>query len=707
MATLIGCRSSATIGTWPSAPVILVSIDTLRADHLSCYGYAAGSTPNLAALARESIVFETAYTHCPLTLPSHASLFTGLLPARTGVRDNLGFRLQGSSRTLAERFKAAGWHTGGAVSAILLRRETGLGRGFDFYEDKVVVEGGEDSLGSMQRDGAATEEALARWVASQPGPRTFAFLHLYEPHSPYAPPERYRHLALPYDGDVAYADELVGRLLDALRRAGLYDKAIIVVVSDHGEGLKDHGEQEHGLFLYRETLQVPLIVRLPGALRGGSRVAGPVGLIDVAPTLLDLADLAIEGMDGRTLRAALASGRAESKPVYSETLYPFYHFGWSDLYAATDERFSYIRAPRPELYDLVADPRQAKNLAATQVSAAGATSAWLEARVAQAVPTEPEDVREDVRQQLRALGYVGGGGAPPPRAGSRPDPKDKIEAYERLMRALTLHRQSKYAEAVAELQALVPAEPGMFDAWELLGLALLRLGRTPEGISALEKAIALDPMRAEPHLSLAQVYALEHKSDLAIKHAEIATQREPGKAFEVLARLLLDLGLVDRAAEAARKSLADDPSRAMSLFVLGGVSQRAGRCEEALRYFREAEEANRLQRGTVLLTLHASMGDCLARLGHSAQAEAEFLAEIKAAPWSPAGRVGLAMLYRSEGRDAQARETLAALVAAQPKADPEIYWTVVKTFSVLGDSAAARDWSLKARGHFPGDARFR
>ena len=287
----------------------------------------------------------------------------------------------------------------------------------------------------MQRDGSATVEALARWVGSQPDTRTFAFLHLYEPHTPYAPPERYRHLALPYDGDVAYADELVGRFLDALRRAGLYDKAIIVVVSDHGEGLGDHGEQEHGLFLYREALQVPLIVRLPGGLQGGRRVTGPVGLVDVAPTILDLAGLATEGMDGRTLRAALASGRAERGPVYSETLYPLYHFGWSDLYAATDERYSYIRAPRPELYDLVADPRQKQDLAAARASAVAAMTAWLEPRVTEAVPTKPEDVREDVRQQLRALGYVGGGEVAPSPGGSRPDPKDKIDAYERLMKA--------------------------------------------------------------------------------------------------------------------------------------------------------------------------------------------------------------------------------------------------------------------------------
>src|SRR5262245_56496231 len=350
-----GCRDRA-VRTWPDAPVVLVSIDTLRADHLSAYGYSRGRTPTIDALARESVVFEAAYSHCPLTLPSHASLFTGRLPPHTGVRDNMGFRVKEDQKTLAERFKAAGWRTGGAVSAAVLSGTTGIGRGFDLYEDALTTGAGEEALGEMQRDGAVAVEALSRFLAEAPQTKAFAFLHLYEPHAPYAPPERYRSLGTAYDGEIAYADELVGRLVAALRGAGIYDRAVLVLLSDHGEGLMDHGEQEHGIFLYREALHVPLIVRLPGGVRGGTRVRSPVGLVDVAPTLLDLTGLPSDGMDGGSLWAALVEGRAPSRPQYAETLYPLYHLGWSDLRAATDERYSYIRAPRPELFDLSQDP---------------------------------------------------------------------------------------------------------------------------------------------------------------------------------------------------------------------------------------------------------------------------------------------------------------------------------------------------------------
>jgi arylsulfatase A-like enzyme/tetratricopeptide (TPR) repeat protein len=704
---LTGCGRAMRIGTWPEAPIVLVSIDTLRSDHLSSYGFQGGSTSRLAALAREGIVFETAYSHCPLTLPSHASLFTGLLPPGTGVRDNLGFRLPDAKRTLAERLKSAGWSTGGAISALLLRRETGLARGFDFYDEAIAVGGAEEALGSMQRDGSETLGALLGWIEAHKGARLFAFLHLYEPHSPYDPPERYRNLASLYDGEVAYADELVGRLLDGLRQAGLYDRAIVAVVSDHGEGLLDHGEQEHGLLLYREALQVPFIMKLPAGVGAGRRVRGPVGLVDVAPTLLDLVGLPSDELDGRSLRAAITTGQADSHAVYAETLYPLYHFGWSDLRAATDGHYSYIQGPRPELFDLISDPAEKRDLVHASTSTATAMARWLEAQMASDSPAQPDVVSEDVRQKLRALGYVGGSAPAPAHGVARSDPKDKIAVYEDLMQSLALHREGKDAEAVPKLQALLSAEPAMFDAWEVLGLSLLHLDRATDAIVALERAVVLDPLRAEPHLSLAQAYASEHQLERAIGHAEIAAEREPGKAYEILARLLLEAGRIPQAAEAARKSVAADPARAMSLFVLGSTAQRGGRYEEAIGYFRKAEEANRLERGQVLLNLHASLADCLARIGREAEAEAEFQAEIKAAPWEASGRIGLAMLYRSQGKDEQAREVLSGLVAAQPKPDPDAYFAVVRTFSVLGDTSAARDWAVKAHRQFPGDPRFR
>jgi tetratricopeptide (TPR) repeat protein len=316
-------------------------------------------------------------------------------------------------------------------------------------------------------------------------------------------------------------------------------------------------------------------------------------------------------------------------------------------------------------------------------------------------------VPREVREKLQALGYVGGGSAAAEPAGARPDPKDRIATYEDFKHGLALRLGGHPAEAVAQLRSVVQANPQMADAWEMLGIILIDMNLKREGIDAFEHTIALDPTRPAPHLSLAKLYVLDRRPDLAVPHAEIAASRDPGKAFEVLAEVMLDSGQLDRAAEYARRSLDADPRRVMSYFVLGVIAQRAGRYGDALTEFRRAERANDLEKGSLVLDLHANMGDCLARLGMEAEAEREFLAEVKAIPWSRQGRVGLAMLYRSQGRDAEARTTLAGFVTAQPRPSAETYWTVVHTFSVLGDSAAARDWAARARAKFPGDARFR
>ncbi len=700
------CRGSGgSASVFRDAPVVVISIDTLRADHLPLYGYGAGSAPNLDRLGREGIVFDDLYSHCPLTLPAHASMLTGLLPPHHGVRDNIGFRLAPEHATLATRFRAAGLHTGAAVSAYVLRATTGIAQGFDFYDDAIETEGGTESIGNLQRDGAIAVEALTRWIGAQKGARFFAFLHLYEPHSPYTPPPRHQGHALPYDGEVAYADELVGRLVGALEASGLYDRAIIAVTSDHGEGLGDHGEAEHGIFLYREAVHIPLVLRLPRGLGGGTRVAGTVGQADLAATLLDLAGLKAGGLDGVSLRGAL-SGAGSGHPVYSETFYPRYHFGWSELFAATDGRYRYVRAPRPELFDLSSDKTERLSVAAERASVAAAMNLWLEQRGAGATASTPEEVPSDVREKLQALGYVGSAGTHP-SSGRLPDPKDHIEAYEDLKRGLSLRLAGRRGEAVEQLRKVVRLNPDMRDAWEMLGVTLTELDRKKDAIEALDRVVALDPTSAEPHLALARIFALDGRRELALQHAELAARREPGKGHEVRAQILLDLNRLEEAAEFARRSLEADPRRAMSHFVLGVVAQRGGRWEDALSAFGKAQEANRLQKGSIVLTLHARAADCLARLGRAADAEREFLAEIKDVPWSREGRVGLAMLYRSQGRDGEAREILEGLVGAGPRPDPETYWTVVKTFSLLGDGAAAREWTARGRSKFPRDPRFR
>lgn len=297
--------------------VVLVSIDTLRADHLPAWGYAGVLTPAIDALGRDGVTFLDAWAHVPLTLPSHVTLFTGLLPNVHGVRDNLGYAMPPAAASLPALLKARGYATGAAVSSYVLRRETGLDRGFDAYDDKLPPGGGAQSVATVQRAGADTTAAALDWLRAQAARPFFLFLHLYDPHEPYTPPEPYRsRFRLAYDGEIAASDAAVGGLVAELKRLGVYERALVVLTSDHGEGLGDHGEDGHGILLYREALHVPLIVKLPQGRRAGERVEARVGLADVLPTLASLLELPTPAdLPGRPL----LSGAPAPRPLYAET----------------------------------------------------------------------------------------------------------------------------------------------------------------------------------------------------------------------------------------------------------------------------------------------------------------------------------------------------------------------------------------------------
>jgi choline-sulfatase len=689
--------------TFPQASVLLVSVDTLRADHLPAYGYAKGATPHLDALAREGVVFEDVLSHCPLTLPAHASLFTGLLPPRHGVRDNAGFTLAAGQRPLAVRFREKGLATGGAVSSYVLRRATGVAEGFDLFDDAVTQKGGA-SLGEQQRDGALAVEAVASWVEGLGGRRFFAFVHLYEPHAPYTPPAAYRGLPSAYDGEIAYADELVGRLLDRLKSAGRLEDTVVAVTSDHGEGLGDHGEKEHGFFVYREALHVPLLLRLPGRRRAGTRVKGVVAQVDVPATLLDLAGLDASGLDGVSQRAALQSGRAAARSVYAESLFPLYHFGWSALYAASDDRLLFIDAPRPELYDVRADPGQKANLAAERGPTVAAMRAFVDAHAQGRGAPAPAPVAADVRERLEALGYVGSAPAAPPPSGTRADPKDMIASYEAYRDATGLAQRGHHAEAVPALQRVLAASPGMRDAREALGISLFRLGRAAEAVAALEAVVKEDPQRASAHLLLARIHGLAGRRAAAEKHAAAAAAGDPGRAFEALAETLFGAGRTPDAVAFARRAVAADPDRVAAHYVLGLAAQRQGNCTDALLSFERAAAARARQPGLIVPGLDVRRGDCLARLGRDQEAEQAFRAELAAEPRSAEGRIGLAILYRAQGREQEARAALEGLI--EPGSGAGDYWTVVRTLAGLGDLPAARQWAAQARARFPDDPRF-
>src|SRR4051812_30588654 len=482
-------------------PVILISIDTLRADHLPIYGYTKVRTPNIDALASQSVVFDRAYSHAPQTLPAHTSILSGALPFEHGVRDNIGFTVKQGQWLLQRALHDRGWPTGGFVSAYVLRAATGINQGFDTYDSELPASSGELSIGQVQRAGEQTLAAADTWLTQrEPGKPFFLFLHIYEPHKPYAPPARFSSYE-PYDGEIAYADEIAGRFLDRLRTLDLFDRSTIILLSDHGEGLGDHGEQEHGLFLYQETTRVPLMIK-PAGWRGGSkRVPTPVQHIDVAPTLLELAgEQKPAALKGRSLVPLIeGTGTLDDIGIYAEALYSRYHFGWSELYSLTDTRYRLIRAPRDELFDLERDPKESTSLAGERPQVRQAMRSALETLIKNAPIDAPAAVSEQDKQRLAALGYVGGGNnaALSLPGDSLPDPKDKISILERYRRAADLAGELKFNDAVLLYREVLAEDPAMTDVWLQLAEVEVRRGAMPEAIAAYGEVIKRKPKDPE------------------------------------------------------------------------------------------------------------------------------------------------------------------------------------------------------------------
>lgn len=701
LAAAVSCRGRGLLA--PGAPVVLISIDTLRADHLPAYGYKGVETPNLDALRKDSVLFENAYSHVPLTLPSHVSIFTGLLPPQNGVRDNLGYALAGSTPTLASTLKAGGYATGGAVSSIVLAHATGVSNGFDFWEDDVEPTKVNQTLSRVQRGGDQTEALLADWIAAHDKGRFFAFLHLYEPHTPYEPPEPYRsrYASLPYDGEIARADEIVGRLVALLRERGLYEKALVVFLSDHGEGLNDHGEDEHGVLLYREEIHVPLFVKFPGSARAGETVRAPVALTDVFPTVAEVTGIAAPpGLAGRSLTVALESApaaEASARRIYSETLYPRLHLGWSDLASLTDARNQYIESPKPELYDVVADPGEKNDLAATLPPAFRALSAALAGMPRPLQPpgtSDPEAVKK-----LAALGYISATTADGNlKRKDLPSPRERIGAVARLKQGFGAVQGGRYDEAAAVLRELLQADPGMVDVWQLYAEACLKLGRDEDALAALRTAAKLSPGNPQVLMALSDYYLAMGDYADARRHAELVGEAGSTNPHENLARIALAEEKLDEAERESRAALQRYPMRRIPHLILGRVARErrdyAGALAELSLAARSQESG-----ASPLQNVNFLRGDCLARLGREAEAEAAFLQELKDFPSNPAPRTALALLYASQGREDDARRSLTRLV--EELRTPEAYFAAARTYEVLGDPRSAEELRAQARRAFP------
>jgi arylsulfatase A-like enzyme/Tfp pilus assembly protein PilF len=485
-------------GAKPS--VLLISIDTTRADRLGCYGRRDASTPNLDRWAAEGVVFENAVTPVPITLPAHASLMSGLLPHRHGVRDNGIYRVAHEPPTLAALLAEAGYDTAAVVGAAVLDRQYGLDRGFGRYEDSV----GPMGLAIAERDAAAVTNAASEAARSLRRP-FFLFVHYFDPHAAYDPPRPFAERFRPdlYQGEIAYVDEQIGRLRRELEGLGLLEGTVVVLTSDHGESLGEHGEPTHGVFLYQATLRIPLIIVAPKRWPGGRRVAGLASLIDVPPTLLELAGLRVpDDLDGRSLAPAVEGVAAGARWLPIESEFGFNAYGWAPLSGISDGALKWIDAPEPELYDVAADPAERRNLVTTRpedgerLSALRRTMVTEDRRSAPA-RVESERMESERLARLSALGYTGAGARPPgPRSGL-PDPKRVIGGLESINEARRLMGARRYAEADRTLQKVIEHSPRNVSALVLLGSSRILSGQPGKALDPLERAASLAPFNAD------------------------------------------------------------------------------------------------------------------------------------------------------------------------------------------------------------------
>ena len=618
---LCACTGPETVAPGgPAIPsIVLISIDTLRSDRLPSYGYTDGSTPQLDAFADRATLFERAYTSCPLTLPAHATLLTGLDPPDHGVRDNRGFALDETPETLAQRLRSRGYATAGFVSSMVLRRSTGIARGFDSFDDEMD---GDTSGTFAQRRGDETVARAIDWLDGHKDGPFFLFVHLYDPHTPYAAPDPWgERFTDPYDAEIAWTDTLIGRLLEALSERGLYDEAMILVVSDHGEGLGDHVETEHGLLLYRETLQVPLIVKVPGQSRGRVR-RDTVGLIDVMPTVLDVVGEAAPASPGRSL---LLAAPEIARGLYAETFFPRYQYGFSPMRSAIRGDLHFIEAPRPELFDLERDPGERSNLLRTR-SAPPSLLAVLDAagsgREARA------EISAEEQEKLASLGYVGGAeidAAEGPLAdpkdrvaeveelfslvdavGKRPDPRAELRLVE-LIEDLGVHNESLSrivannlllaGRVQAASRVLAPfAGSEQIETRILLGQTATTAGAFDEAERHFRAALALDAEHAGARLGLGILFLSAGRAGEARPWLVQALARDPSLAegWNALAVIHASREEWTPAVEAWSKAVEIDPALADAWYNLALAYEKTGRAElaaDARRRFKDATTA--------------------------------------------------------------------------------------------------------------------
>ena len=642
----------------PAPPnIILITLDTFRADRMGFLGSKRGLTPNLDILAGQSAVFTDAYSQVPLTAPSHATILTGTYPQFHQVRDFQTPLAEGLPYA-PEILHAGGYSTAAFIGSMVLDPGVGLARGFDRGFDKYDAgfhqgQPGEDRYSSTERRGGEVVGHALAWLKEHPHGPFFVWLHLYDAHDPYDPPEPYKtkYASAPYDGEIAYVDAQVGKFLDELHARGLYDGAVIAVMADHGEALGDHGEDFHGFFLYDETIRVPLLIKMPGGDSAtknaagmdagarqvtGKRIESRVELVDVLPTLLQAVEVAVpKEVQGESLLSVMTSPTGSAPgvvdrpdhPSYAETEYAHRAYGWSSLRSLRTGKYLYIDAPRRELYDQTADPKEERNVAAASAAVTGTIAGQLDALLRKTSSTKEAPklvVDPEAQEKLAALGYVATG-SNPARAdakGQGADPKDKIEIGNMIHRANFLAEDGNYEDAIPLLRKLIAQEPEMALLYTKLGICLVREGQFGEAVPVLRKLVELTPQSAEAHFQLGMALVRAEDFAGAVPELEMIVAARPRweRGYMLLATAYVRTDRMPDAIQECKRVLEFSPEHYGANLFLGRVLVLSGDSTSALPILKKAAA---LQPGA--REPHMFLKDAYSQLGRKADAAKEQL----------------------------------------------------------------------------------
>lgn len=671
--------------------VILITLDTTRADRIGCYGFPGGETPTLDLLASRGVRFERCYAQTPLTLPSHTSIMTGTLPMFHGVRDNGGFLVPHQMKTMAELFKDKGYATGAFIAAYVLDSKWGLNQGFDTYFDRFDLSKFKRiSLGTVQRPGNEVLDEALPWLEKKRENRFFAWIHFYDPHTPYEPPPPYdeRYAAHPYLGEIAFTDSQVGRVWQFLEANDLVRSTLLVIAGDHGESLGEHEETSHGFFVYQSAIHVPLIFITPFAPFQGRVAARVSALTDILPTVCEMAGLPIPAeVQGRSLVPFFSRPKHDdSSLAYSETYYPRFHYGWSELRSVQNAEYKLILAPVPELYDIVRDPKEQNNLVYLEKGVFEDLSAKAEAFIAassrNAYETDYSKIDEETREKLAALGYIGSFADPAKLKGKKlGNPKEKITVFNELSRARELGMGDKPDEAIAIIKGLIAVDPDITDAYFSIGNIYFQQQKFHEAIDYFKQVLERKPDDTFAAINIALSYEGLGKFDEAEQFIldYVAKGFEESQLYFMLGSMNFAQKKYDKAIPYFEKCLSLNAESASSHNFLAAIAIVMDDLAPAEDHLRQAIQVNpRLE------NVHYNQAQIEEKRGRMKEAIAEYLKELEISPKHFKALYNLSRLYRIVGQEEEEFDALQKAIETNPEF-PVTYFYLARIYLRRGE----------------------